>query len=178
MLDEVTMNRFGVALTVVLLASTLGCGGTTNRTSVLSPTQSSPAQPPELHGVMTGTYKGDIPTIGVSFNGGPVSHSTRLTLRQDGPNVVGQWLVLDTRGPGTGGSVTGTFVPPAGDPGMFGRLTLALTSADFAVRIEAKITSADGSVFVGDTGECTDWTCATFWPQGQRDIVTFTRTGP
>jgi hypothetical protein len=178
MLKGVTVNRFGAALTAVLLASTLGCGGTTNRTSVLSPTQSAPPQPPEAHGLMTGIYEGNIPSIRISFNGGPPDHITRLTLRQDGPNVVGQWLEVDAGGDDTGGTVIGTFDSPAGDPGTFGRLTLALTSADFAIRIEAKITSADGNVFVGDTGECTDWTCATFWPQGQRDTVTFTRTGP
>jgi hypothetical protein len=172
------MNTFRVAATAVILASALGCRDTANRTSVLSPTQSSPAEPEGGHGLIAGTFDGDIPSIRISFNGGPLNHVTRLALRQDGPNVTGEWVEVGAGGDDTGGSVIGTFVSPTGDPETFGRLTLGLTSADFAVRIEANVTRPDGSTFVGDAGECTDWTCATFWPDGQRDTVTFTRTGP
>lgn len=169
------MNRFYVAATAVLLAGSLGCGDT-ERTSVVAPTQSPPAQAPGALGLMDGTYEGEIPSIRISYNGGPLNHITRLRLRQDGPNLTGEWLEVGAGGDDTGGRLTGTFYPSPGGPGTFGQLTLALTSADFAVRIEAKVND-DGSMFVGNSGECADWTCATFWPGAQRDTVTFTRTG-
>ena len=166
-----------MAATAILLASTLGCGDTVNRSSVLSPTQNPPAQPAGAHGLVAGTYEGTIPSIRISYNGGPFIHTTRIVLRQDGQNVAGQWLEIGVGGDDTGGAVTGTFDSPPSDQQTFGRLTLALTSADFAVRVEAKVTTADGSMFIGSAGECTDSTCATFWPDGERDNVTFTRTG-
>ena len=159
---------------LAMLISAIGCSSNPAAPGVLIPAaQSAPSPPPpppapspqpDGGGLISGHYESTIPN----------PYCCRLDLKQDSSSVTGHYyLVMESDTP-----VTGTFDPLAGDPGTFGRLTLAIRGPFLEKHIEANVTTADGSTLVGRVGDCGDITCTTYRPDSPGYEVTFVRTGP